>query len=111
MTRRTDDIATAALRRIGILDARETPSADDGALVESRFAELVGELRRKGLVVWQDDAIPVDVFGPLADMLTARIRPEFGMPYAEAEERKAERDLRVVLARPASGEPVTTEFF
>lgn len=125
MARSKADLATAVLQLLGVLDATESPSAEDGAYVEARYDDLREELIDKGQAYWPSTTrttaeIPAVVFSAMTMILAGRCAPTFQMPEPAVTDddgkqmpasAKGWRDLRRHLAKPASGAPTRATYF
>jgi hypothetical protein len=125
MARSKADLATATLQLIGVLDATESPSAEDGAYVENRYDDLREELVDKGQAYWPSTTrttaeIPAVVFSACTMILAGRCAPAFSVPEPTVTDddgkqmpcsAKGWRDLRRHLAKPASGNPTSANYY
>lgn len=118
-------LATDVLRKLGVLDALETASAQDAALVEGRYDVKLFELRDMGLAYWPNtgrlvEEIPDAVHLALVSIMADEVASEFGIPLATETDHhgrpvsratKGMRALRVHMAKPASGEPTRAIYY
>jgi hypothetical protein len=109
------DLVVSVLQGLRIIAAAENPSAEDSALVQAAYDSKLAEWRRRGLVWWTNtDAttqeIPSEVFATLSDLMESECAGSFGvgqdMSRADkrAEENELLRGLRMMNAKPPSGE-------
>jgi len=111
MTRTQSELAKIVLRDVlAVIDATETPNAEDDAAVDAAYADRLEELRDLGLAYWSANAIPNVVLRPLADLVGSTIAPAFGLPRAPELEANALRALRRHMAKAASGEPTQAQY-
>lgn len=98
---RAQMIALAA-DELGILGAGQSLADEDEDKIDSRIDGLWAELSVRGVVdVGNDEAIPVEWSGPLAELLANECAPTFGIPKKDVS--MAEERLRVMTRRqPAS---------
>lgn len=112
----TDDLVEAVLRHIAVLDATETPDADDATLVTRAYTAKWHELTAHGMEVtyWKLDEIPEAVFLVLRDLIALEVRGAFGMPLPaqqkEDEETLILRRLRRHVAVQSSGRATKASF-
>jgi hypothetical protein len=111
-TKTRADLVAKALANLGAIGSGQTPSDEDASTVDDHVDDALAILSAKGIVSIDDDeAIPVELFGPLADWLAEDAAPDFGRPTSAAAKMNAESEIRkVVYARPTR-EPLTTEYF
>lgn len=107
------ELATRALGIMGILEAGQTPSAEDLATVSALIDPLASYL---GLVnvIYVGDTEDIDdaVFLPLAARLALEAAPDFGLPASDDETKlDAEKPLRRLAASRPSGRPAEVDYF
>lgn len=111
MTRTQAELARKVLADVlAVIDATETPSAEDGAAVDVAYLDRLEELRDLGLAYWDANEIPFVVFRPLADLVGSTVAPAFGLPRQPELEANAIRALRRHIAKRASGEPTQAQY-
>lgn len=125
MARAKSDLATDALRKLGVLAATETAPAEDSSLVEARYDDKLEELRDKGLVYWPNTSrttaeIPSVVFGAMVNIMVEDVATYFGAKIPEITDdsgrvvscgTKGLRDLRRHMAKGPSGEPTEATYY
>lgn len=125
MARTRQDLSTDVLRKLGILSALETASAEDSSLVEARYTDKIEELRDKGIVYWPNttrttEEIPSAVFGALVNLMCEDVASHFGAQIPTLTDdngqqvscgTKGMRDLRRHMAKGPSGEPTEATFY
>ena len=125
MARTKADLSTATLQLLAVLDATESPAAEDAAYVEARYDDLRDELVDKGLAYWPNTnrttaEIPAVVFSALTMILAGRCSVTFRVAEPTVTDddgkqmpasAKGWRDLRRHLAKPASGRPTPATYF
>ena len=89
------DLSTAVLRKLKVLDALESPSTEDHALVYNRYLELHEGLQHEELAYWPSDFIPLIVMPALVDLVAIHVSNEFGITINLAEIE----DLEVPIKR------------
>lgn len=66
---------------LGIVGSGQSLLEEDQDKIDSRFDGLVTELQLRGIVTVNDDeAIPAEWCGPLAELLANECAPTFGVP-------------------------------
>lgn len=58
VTRTSDELAKRVLQNLRVLDALETPRAEDNALVKERYADVYEWLVDEDLAFWPENQIP-----------------------------------------------------
>ena len=103
-----------------MLDALDAATAEDTQLVVQRYAELLEELRDKGLVYWDANAIPLLVFSAVTKIMIGRVCLAFQEPEPSMQDDdgatvsvslKGLKDLRRHMQKRVSGEPVQTDYY
>lgn len=69
------------LENLGVIDAIQSPSAEDAVAAGRRLDQETARLREIGLMWWTVDAIPDAVSQALSDLVAERCGPTFGKPY------------------------------
>ncbi len=114
-TRTRAELAVAVLQELGVLDASETPTAEDSELVIDRHDELLAHLVDEELAYWAEDEIPLAVFGALRNLVINQVRGVFGEPVTaeevEARHKMLMGPLRRHVARAPSGTRTSAEYF
>lgn len=117
MTKTTTELADAALRELGVVDAEETPDTVDRTYVADRYAEKFAEMSAPGLELtyWPAADIPDAIFLTLRDLVINEIRGAYGEPMApedkDARERVILMRLRRHTARGPTGLRTQAEYF
>lgn len=119
MARTEYELAVHVLRDLGVVDATETPAADDANVlyVIDQYEDLFEKLASPGfdLVYWNPDEIPGAVFEIVADLVVNKVQGAFGQPQQPAEKMAQERiiltELRRHLSKDPSGLPTKAEYF
>lgn len=110
-------------RRLGVVPAAGTLSAEDGAVVQEAYQHLYDELSANNLAPWPEETIPGQFADILIGMTAARLvdhfsiaEPrrsqfvalyDFGLPMPSA----AERRLRAMTAANETFDSVDMDFF
>ena len=77
--------------------AGQSPDAEDRDAVDRKVDGLIEELAARGIVtVANDEQIPPEWFGPLAELLANECAPRFGRPKSTALREDAEARLKVM---------------
>lgn len=114
MPRTQDELVERTLSKIGIVDALEPVSAEDGALVKKIYADVLEYLRDEGLVYWDADSIPNAVFLPLIEIMAAHTMPDFGIDdisKQSAYEQSGLQRLKRHMAKERSAEAVRSFYY
>lgn len=72
------DLRRLVLTKLTIIDETELPSIEQASLLDIFIASCRAELREKGLVWWDEDAIPDEALLPLRDYVAAKCCGDFG---------------------------------
>lgn len=105
------DLVKRALQKLRIVAAGEEPSAEDAVLVGDVYASLRLELANHGVGGFEPDAIPLDAFEGLADLLAVRSAPDFGIQTSRDDLIRALQRVYATTGVPYSGEPVKAVYF
>jgi hypothetical protein len=115
MSKTQSQLVEFALRKAGALAANEPVDAEDDQLVDAIYTSLLELLRDDGLLFWDADFIPEIVFLPLVKVLAYEIMPEFAMPRTPQDKVDLQiegmRDLRKIVSKRKSSEPVQAQYF
>jgi len=120
MSYTTTQLAVAVLRKLRVIDATETSSDIDSAILtqitdtyRAKWEEI--SAHGKELTYWAYDDIPNPVFLTLVDLIANEVRSEFGQPMSaeakETEENAILRRLRKHVQVQTSGKPVAAIYF
>lgn len=113
-------MTTDALLGIGVLNATESPEAQDAAFVENRYDAKLEEWRDLGLVYWPNTdrntaEIPDVVYAVLCDLMGNEVAGAFGKagPIEEKEAREALilKRLRRIMSKRGTGEPTRATYY
>src|SRR4030067_970364 len=74
------DLATEAMRRLGVLEAQEEAAAEDAAHIIRKYENKFTEWQLREMAYWAVDAIPAEVFEYVARLIGAEIASSFGTP-------------------------------
>lgn len=89
----------AVLDNLGVLAAGTTPSAEDSDLVISRMGPTLATLAAKGVGVSNDtadlNAIPDEIFLPLADIIAYSCATPFQVTSAKKSELRLNHDVAI----------------
>lgn len=108
VTRSLSDLTLAVMQDLGVIDAMDSPSASDHALVRGRYEALFSNLREESLAYWEEAAIPLVVFQPVTDLVALHCGAAFGRPKVsiaeiEATETSIKRRIRRHTHKLTSG--------
>lgn len=109
-------MAVRVLRDLGLVAAEETPSADDQTFTEETVESVYAELAAVGISLpdGNDQALPEKHLVCLAKRIGLDVAPAFGLiSISDAELAKpvAERRLRALAMRPATGQVAPADYF
>lgn len=95
------ELASMALDELLVSGTGNPPADDDIEKVDSRFDGLIGELEGRGVLQIADDQdIPVEWTGPLAELLANECSRAFGKQKMAEPMREAVEDrLRIMVNR------------
>jgi hypothetical protein len=119
-TRTTQELATAVLRRISGIDINKEPTAAQRAEVTRLYEEKLAELIPQDKIYWEEDEIPLAVFGAMTRIIAEEFAPSIGMSTStEMDEggdvvSMGEKGLRMLkrhMARAPSGVPTKAQYF
>lgn len=110
------DLIKRVMRDLGLISAEEQPSAEDSALVEQSITSVASLLAAKGVKIWNgsDVVIPDEYLTPLSHRVAISVAPAFGLgTIADSLSaiREAERELRILSAKAATGSVAEAEYF
>lgn len=92
-----NDLITQALVNLKVIGSGQDPDADDSSTVDGKVDGLLGELESRGIVSVPDsNAIPVEFFNPLSELLANECAPAFGMAKDAGMREDAENRLRIM---------------
>ena len=103
------DVITRALRRLRVVAANRTPTADMSAEVGTVLDGLYAELSEDVAISWALSAVPDSALNPLADLLAAEIAPEYSRPAPVSRSRALVRFL--ALVNPDDTETTAAVYF
>lgn len=115
-TRTLNQLSKAVMEKLALLDANSTPAAADHTMIVDRYTELMEGLRDENIAYWDDAAIPLLVFGPVADLVALHCGGAFGRPLVsvieiEAAEVPIKRRIKRHTRKHASGEEIHQDNF
>ena len=99
MSRTSTQLATTVLRKLGVIDALETPSAQDVAYVKSEYVAKLAEWDDRDLVYWSQDAIPEAVYNPLALLMINEVQGAYGRAQDPQMQMAKEEQLLHMVRR------------
>lgn len=111
-TKTRAELVAAALANLGALSAGQSPSDEDASTVDAHVDTVLASLSSKGVVTINDDeAIPEEVFGGIADWLTEKAAPNYGRPTSPQAQLHAEVEIRKAIYGRPTREPLTVDYF
>lgn len=125
MAKTKNQLVERALLRIGVLDAGESPSAEDNVYVGGEYDALRAKWQDRGLCYWPNtnattSEIPDVVFDAVANILAGAIAPAFGEAEPVIPDENGSpmpisaigyRDLKRHIYKRSSGEPTRAVFY
>lgn len=108
------DLAAKALREAALYAPDEDIEADDQTDAEEKAEALVSTLSTKGISITNGsvNAVPDDWYIPLAQYIGMYLLSSYGGPFPTDDQIKgAERTMRQLCARPATGSVAETDYF
>ena len=103
------DVITRALRRLRVVAANRTPTADMSKAVGAVLDSLYAEVGESVAIPWALSAVPDEALNALADLLAAEIAPEYSRPAPVPRSRALVRLLAVV--NPDDRQITAPEYF
>ena len=96
MTKTALDVATEALRHIGVTGVHETPTASDASRAKSHLDDLFETISttEELAIEWTVETVPSGAFLPLSRMLSGSICTAYGKPEFRADYGAGLRQLR-----------------
>ncbi len=105
---------THALKRAGLLGDDESPTSEQLELARKTYRSRLSSLQARGMKLWNwtTDAVPEELFDPLADYMALFIIPTAGGPRAPDEAIIAsEHTLRALCAIEPSGDVIEATYY
>ena len=113
LTSTTADLAEAVLRELGVIDATESPEANDETYVINAYNFKFDELVDRELAYWSKTAIPNQIFIAVRDLIINElVDRELAYWTKTAIPNQiflSVRDLIINEVRGAFGEPLSAE--
>ena len=115
MAKTSIDVATEALRHIGVCGVEDTPEAGDMARAKAHLTDIFATLSDTQALApdWTIETVPSGVFLPLSIMLAGSICAGYSKPEFIAEYKRGlglVRDYELQKSR-VDGARVTAEYF
>lgn len=73
------DIRNKALKRLGILGATQTATAEQAVDLEAAYDEVYAELEANDLAVWDDETIPNEFVAPVVALVAQARLDEYSV--------------------------------
>lgn len=102
------DLAKQALIELRVLRADGTPTAEQQDQVLRKYAAYYKQLQILDVAYWSIDAIPIEVFDPLAMLVAQQAQQSFGKQYSAGD---ALRLIYVAAGKPWSGKTVRAKYY
>jgi hypothetical protein len=111
-TKTRADLIAKTLGNLGVTSPGQPLADEDVSSVDDHVDTALATLSGKGVVTISDDnAIPLELFGPLADWLAEDAGPDFGKATDPKKMMLAEAEIRkIVYGRPTL-EPLQVDYF
>ena len=110
------DLATRALKDLGLVAAEETPSAADLDWASETTASVAAQLATEGIAIWNgtDESVPLEYLAPLSRRIGVDMAVSYGLlsiDAAEAAKPPLNMLLRRMNAKQSSGATVKSEYY
>lgn len=116
-TRTREDLVLESLQKLGVLPDGGTPGIEDTTAVDEALDAVLAELDAREIVSVPDpDAVPLQWFMPIANIVAYECIEKFGLTGEEAatlQQRNEEaiQKLRVMNRGKYTGEPLRALYF
>lgn len=119
-TKTTAQLATAVMRKLGLIDTNKEPSAGQQASIIDLYEDWVESVRPMDMIYWETAAIPRAVFAAVTRIIAEEFCNSMGrdIPTEQDENGQAvsigNRGLMMLkrhLAREQSGVPTRATYF
>lgn len=115
MGKTTTQLATSVLQKLAVLNATETASTEDAALITAIYNDKYAEWQDQELTYWVPDDIPFPLFRIIVELIANEVRDEFGQPQSPEDKEQREtillKPLRRHMSKQSSGLPVKANYF
>jgi hypothetical protein len=112
MSKTREDLIARALRKLGVVGAGQSPSAEDSQAVDDEIEPVMADLAARGIYAWGNpDEIDDEAFVHLAAILGNSVANDFGKPEDEAKREYAEMRLKLLDVKTLSGQPLKTVYY
>lgn len=115
LTSTIDELVTAVLRKMTVIDATETPDADDVTFVTEAYNKKFYQMQDQDLAYWTRTAIPNTIFSAVRDLIVNEVREAYGDGMSAAEKESEElillRPIRRHVNRKPSGNETQADYF
>jgi hypothetical protein len=110
------ELATRVLRDLGMVAADETPTAVDLAWALETCDSEIEQMEARGIAIWNGgvNSVPRHYLTLLSRRIGISIAPSFGLSdigTAQTAMAAMEQELRRLGTVPATGQPMTAEYF
>jgi hypothetical protein len=102
-TNTVSDLATQALRHLGILDGNEAPTSQEQTQAEFVVKNVHAHATGLGIANWAENAVPFFASEPYVLMASALLAPEFGRPQDLAVHQAGLDALRAAVLSGSRG--------
>lgn len=115
-----EDLATAVMRRLGMIDPNKQPTASEQAIILDHYYNKLEELQADDLVYWPTAQIPRAVFEALVRIIAHQFSTTLGQDVPTEQTESGDvlaignvgmRMLRRQMARDATGLPAKANYF
>jgi hypothetical protein len=115
MARTKSELATAVLRKMGVIAADETASAEDAAYIKAEYDDKHEWWLDQEMAYWPLEEIPNAIFSVVRDVMINEVMETFGRPQTPedkaAREQLLEKRLWQHIRRHGTGVPIAAEYF
>lgn len=115
LTSTVDDLVTAVLRKMTVIDATELPDTEDSTFVTSAYDRKFDQMVDQKLAYWSRAEIPNEIFSAVRDLIVNEVKEAYGDAMTAAEKETEEmvllRPIRRHVNRPSSGHNTVSDYF
>lgn len=104
------DLVVRALDKLGVTAAGQNPAAEDYALIDDQVDSVLDSLAAQEIYAADPDAIALDAYQSLAEVLAEACRPDFGQPPSPDTTEMARRVLKRISSAKPTREVMVSEY-
>jgi hypothetical protein len=111
-TRTRAELVNQALANLGVTDPNEIASAEDYKAVNDHFDTAMAQLSGEDIFTLADeDDIPLELFGPLADYLAEDSASDFGRAANQQAVQLAKARIRTITRNRPTYQTLASDYF